>query len=274
MSQQSDSKIKRFQALLPHLDREYRHLLATFEILKFTTTEGFEHKIVRSQRLPGYNEVGPALLTRCIIIMHRLLHGWKATNPSLLNLVRPLLAGTEENAKIVERLGELYLVWPELVVRWRNRQHPFYMPKPPEQRTVKSVQEQQEEFSQRVEKIRSEWAFLETERKAKLDKPRNKVFAHLDLVQEIFETPQEELERDARGLSGEADIDRGVRYAFGTITSPEPHELWRTLEELVPGIGNCIAEVAYVWQKADLEYELAQRLARRSAAAFWEFERV
>jgi hypothetical protein len=180
----------------------------------------------------------------------------------------------EENAKILGRLGELYLVWPELVVRWRNRQHPFYMPKPPERRTVKSTQEQQEEFSQRVEKIRLEWAFLEAERKAKLDKARNKVFAHLDLVEEIFETPQEELERNERGLSGESEINRDVRYAFGTIRSPKPHELWWTLEELVPRIGNCIAEVAHVWQKADVEYERAKRLAQQYAAAFWELEQV
>jgi len=270
----TDRKIERFQALLPHLDREYRHLLATFEILKLTTTDEFEHKMAHSQRLPGYNEVGPALLTRCIIVMHRLLDGRRETNPSLLNLVRPLLANTDEHIKIVERLVKLYPVWPEVIVRWRNMQHPFYIPKPPEQRTVKTAQEQQEEFWQRVDKIRLEWAFLEAERKSKLDKARDKVFAHLDLVEEILETPQEELERDERALSGEPEIDRDVRYAFGTITSPKPHELWRTLEELVPRIGNCIAEVEHVWQKADVEYERAKRLAQQHAAAFWELELV
>ncbi len=206
--------------------------------------------------------------------MHRLLDAGRATSPSLLNLARPLLARTDEYAKIVERLGELYLVWPELIVRWGNMQHPFYIPKPPEQQTVKTRQEQQEEFGQRIEKIRLEWAFLEAERKSKLDFVRNRVFAHLQLVEEILETPQEELERKERALSGEPEINQDVRYAFGTIRSPKPHELWRTLEGLVPRIGNCIAEVAYVWQKADVEYEPAKRLARQHAAAFWELEPV
>jgi hypothetical protein len=49
-------------------------------------------------------------------------------------------------------------------------------------------------------------------------------------------------------------------------------KLWRTLEELVPRIGNCIAE--YVWQKAGVEYERAKRLAQQHAAAFWELEQV
>ena|SRR5260221_1050896 len=68
----------------------------------------------------------------------------------------------------------------------------------------------------------------------------------------------------------EQEPDRETRYGFRTITTPTPAELWLTVEDLIPRIGNCIADVAYVWQKADVEYPRAQRLAQEGAKAFWE----
>jgi hypothetical protein len=267
----TDQKIKRFQALLPYLDVEYRGLLAVFETLKLTTTEELQREFVRTPRAQGFNVVADALLARCVIIMHRLLDASRKTNPSLCYLARPLLKKNEaEFAKVMRRLATLHPQWPELVLQWRGMQSYFYIPKPAEQRTASTAQKQDQKFRERIERIRSEWAFFEAERESKLDDPRHMVFAHLELVEESLETPQEELEREERAARGEQEPDRETRYGFRTITTPTPAELWLTVEDLIPRIGNCIADVAYVWQKADVEYPRTQRLAQEGAKAFWE----
>jgi sugar-specific transcriptional regulator TrmB len=66
---------------------------------------------------------------------------------------------------------------------------------PPEQRIIKSTQERRQEFQRRIEGIRSEWAFLEAERKSKLDEPRPMVFGHFELVEETLETESTATER-------------------------------------------------------------------------------
>ncbi len=149
----TDRKIKRYQALIPYLDLEYRGLLAAFELLKLTTTKELQDKFIRAARTQGFAVVADALLARCIIVMHRLLDAGKETSPSLCYLARPLLAKYQkEYAKVVGRLEELHPSWHRLVLRWKSMQSYHYLPKhifkPSQQRIVKSVQEQRMELRQ------------------------------------------------------------------------------------------------------------------------------
>jgi hypothetical protein len=135
--------------------------------------------------------------------MHRLLDASRKTNPSLCYLARPLLKKNEaEFAKVMRRLATLHPQWPELVLQWRGMQSYFYIPKPAEQRTASTAQKQDQKFRERIERIRSEWAFFEAERESKLDDPRHMVFAHLELVEESLETPKRNLNAKSERPAG------------------------------------------------------------------------
>lgn len=267
-----DREIKRFQALLPHLDREYRELLLVFETLKSIASKPFIDKIVQTPRMRCFSVVMIALLSRCVIITHRLLKAGKPTNPSLCYLARPFLEKNQKHsAKVLTRLEQLHVDWPELIVRWKGL-FSYYIPKPADQLPSKGAEERKKEFWRRINLIRSEWAFLEAARESKLDDVRNMVFAHLELIEETLESPLEELKREESIARGESEPAHVLRYAFREIREPKPEDVWQILNEVVPRIGNCITQVGYVWQKANIEYQIVQRAAQHSAAAFWELE--
>ena len=268
---QTDREIKRFQALFPFLDREYRHLLSVFETLKLTTTEELQSRVVNTPRAVGFSVVASALLSSCVIVAHRILSAGRKSNPSLCQSVRPFVGKNQkEHAKLLARLEQLYPTWPDLIVRWKGTSSHYYIPKPAPKNSP-SVEDQKRDFWQRVEIIRSEWAYLSTACKTKLDVPRDKVFAHLELEELTFESPAEEQPTGGRAEHRERSIrhEQEVHFGFQTISEPDPEELWKTLREVVPRTGNCIAQVGYVWRKACVDYPEAQRAAESGAAAFW-----
>jgi hypothetical protein len=226
-----DLKIARFQELFPHMDRDYRSLLSAFETLK---------------------PVMDLLISRHL----------RSGEPVLCYVARPFLEKYQRDyAKVIKKLEYLYLERPELIVRWKSTIHCYFMPKPISQAAA-TGEEQRKEFWQRMGMVRSEWALLEAERK-KLDNPRNMIFAHLQLEEVALESPQEALDQQGQ------EEQKARRIVLQAISLPTLEEVWQTLQDLVPRIGNTITQLGYLLLKADVGYDLVRRSAKNGASTFW-----
>lgn len=261
-------EISRYRALLVHLDRDYRVLLSVFEMLHLTTEEDLQKKIHQTPRIRGFKLIADSLLSRCVIMMHRILHAGRDTNPSLCLLVRPLLERQNQRNRILEALEQHHADSPEIELIWQNPQTYIYLPKFP--RTSLSLEEQKLQFWDRIARIRNDWTYLECECKIKLDDARHDFFAHLQLVEQTIENPQEEIERGLLTSSESQKVARPHQYTFSAISSPTFEELWLSVCDLIPRIGICITDVLHVWQKTTVDYNNAKRSARREAIEFWQ----
>lgn len=123
-------------------------------------------------------------------------------------------------------------------------------------RLMKGVEESEQKFRGRLMQIRSDWAFLESERK-KLEDARDKVAAH------------KELRRDTLQFMNEKSVTETFE-TFDSTIRPRVDELCATLEAVIPRIGSALAQSAYILARAQVQYHKDKQRARRDARAFWE----
>jgi hypothetical protein len=167
-------------------------------------------------------------------MMHRILAAGKETNPSLRVLVRPLLAKPSAlQNKILNTLERLHPGWPEIELIWPNLVTYVYLPRLNPRNSQKSASEQREAFWDRINKIRLEWEFLERECKEKLEDIRHDFFAHLELVEQTAESPQEALDRELHTEKGGERMDRPRQYTFSVTATTTFEELWLSVCQLM-----------------------------------------
>jgi hypothetical protein len=220
--------------------------------------------MIKRGRGHGFSVVANSLFSRCIIVAHRMLDAGKETSPSLLNLARPIIKkDQEQHAKVLARLEDHHLELSEVVVHWRAGARRFFMPNVSKVVNDSTRKVQRSDFQKRVEIIRSEWTYLDAVRKEKLEGPRHKVFAHLELIRVPIESPEE---REHGGKPTHAP-----RFAYQTIQGPTPEEVSQALQEIVPRIGKFIEQLNYVWAKLILVYHPSQQSLKKAAQAFWKF---
>jgi hypothetical protein len=130
----------------------------------------------------GLHTVTIALLSQCVIRAHALLDGNgglearpRKVHLSLRVLVHPFLKENEqEYCELLKRLRQNPPERPDVVLHLEGD------PRRVSRRARKDVEESDEKFRERLTQIRSDWAFLESDRR-KLEDPRHKVAAHTEL---------------------------------------------------------------------------------------------
>ena len=172
-------------------------------------------------------------------------------NVSLRVLIHPFLDKNEQKyCKLLNRLRQIRQSGPMWSFTWRGDLRRI------SRRLMKGVEESEQKFRGRLMQIRSDWAFLESERK-KLEDARDKVAAH------------KELRRDTLQFMNEKSVTETFE-TFDSTIRPRVDELCATLEAVIPRIGSALAQSAYILARAQVQYHKDKQRARRDARAFWE----
>jgi hypothetical protein len=268
-----ESLLAYYQAFLSPVVGEFSLFVNEFEILKPTLTESVSKRFIQNPYL-AYRTLMIALGSQCGIRAHQLLAGngglpsVKRDNktrvpPSLRLLVHPFLEENEaEYAKILDRLACDPPERMDLVLHLEDAPVPFAERERLNRQSKASPERQRQDFLRRVESIREDWMVLEKTREG-LDDLRNKVFAHLELVPDTVEFFYLHPSRPSETLE-----------TFRNSLTPSLRDLCQTFELIIPHIGNCLTQLAFVLVRAHFNFPSMRQQAARAATLFWESQRV
>ncbi len=253
-----EKTIREYQAFLGPVKGEHFVLICEFEMLKGALLDSVQRRFYEERRHFGLHLITIALLSQCVIRAHALLGGNggledrpEKVNVSLRVLIHPFLEKNEQKyGKLLKRLRQNPPERPDVVLHLEGD------PRRISRRLMKDVEESEEKFRERLMQIRSDWAFLESERK-KLEDARDKVAAH------------KELRRDTLQFVNEKSVTETFE-SFDSTIRPRVDELHATLEAVIPRIGSAITQSAYVLARAQVQYHKDKQRAQRDARAFWE----
>jgi len=104
---------ERFRALFKYLDEQYMLLIQTYHMLVPPwTVQTVIERFNKTERARGFEMVRGSLLDTCILAITKLLLDREETNPSLLTMVRPFLAGNRpRRAELLQILEHDYSDW-------------------------------------------------------------------------------------------------------------------------------------------------------------------
>jgi hypothetical protein len=258
-----------YQAFLSPVVGEFCLFVNEFETLKPTLTDSVRNRFIQNPYLP-YHTLMIALASQCGIRAHQLLdgkdglEGRKKVPPSLRLLVHPFLEENQaEYGKRLDRFASAPPHRPDLVLHLEDAPAPFALRTRLNQQT-NNPEKQKQDFWRRVEVVRQNWAFLEKERK-KLEDPRNQVFAHLELERGTIEFVNSRAVIKSSKETFEA-FRSALRLSLG--------DLCQTFEIIIPRIGNCLVQLAFILVRANLNVQKFRQLAIRASTAFWNAQRV
>jgi len=269
-----ESLLAYYQAFLSPVVGEFSLFVNEFEILKPTLTESVSKRFIQNPYL-AHRTLMIALASQCGIRAHQLLagngglpsvkrDGKTRVPPSLRLLVHPFLEKNEaEYAKILDRLACDPPERPDLVLHLEDAPVPFAERERLNRQSKASPETQRQDFLRRVESIREDWIVLEKTREG-WDDLRNKVFAHLELVPDTFEFV----------YPRRPDKASETLETFHIVLRPSLRDLCQTFELIIPRIGNCFTQLAFVLVRAHFNFRSMHQQAARAASVFWKSQGV
>jgi AbiU2 len=238
---------ERFRALFEYLDEQYMLLVQNFHMLVPPwTNQTLIDRFNKTERARGFQMLRASLLDTCILAIAKLLLDGEDTNPSLLTMVRPFLAGNRtKRAELLHILEHDYSDWHKHISSEEREKNPEWLIKALEEQNEKDAEASRKEFWERAGAIAADWPKL-AQAGNKIRPVRNQWIAHF-----------------------EVEYDPATKK-YKPVELPSLLTVYRIIEEVVPIITESVSHLAGLFKGLDISTDQLAELAKRDAFAFWE----